>query len=96
MSYDISESVSQRGDGAYDEENRRIQEVSNELQRLCRLHEEKSRDGKRNGGFKYLNEFHKEAVERKLKKIENSLKKPMDPIDAANYMWRNFEIAKDL
>ena len=49
MSYDISESVSQRGDGAYDEENRRIQEVSNELQRLCRLHEEESGDGKRNG-----------------------------------------------
>lgn len=44
----------------------------------------------------YLNQFHKEAVERKLKKIENSLKKPMDPIDAAKYMWRNFEIAKDL
>ena len=49
MSYDISESVSQRGDGAYDEENRRIQEVSNELQRLCRLHEEKSGNGKANG-----------------------------------------------
>ena len=27
----------------------RIQEVSNELQRLCRLHEEESGDGKRNG-----------------------------------------------
>ena len=49
MSYDIPESVSQRGDGAYDEENRRIQEVTNELQRLCRLHEEESGDGKRNG-----------------------------------------------
>ena len=49
MDYDISESVSQRGDGAYDEENRRIQEVTNELQRLCRLHEEESGDGKRNG-----------------------------------------------
>ena len=49
MEYDISESVSQRGDGAYDEENRRIQEVSNELQRLCRLHEEKSGNGKANG-----------------------------------------------
>ena len=33
MSDDISQSVSQRGNGAYDEENRRIQEVSNELQR---------------------------------------------------------------
>ena len=43
MKDDILESVSQRGDGAYDEENRRIQEVSDELQRLCR-------DGKSNGG----------------------------------------------
>ena len=50
MKYDILESVSQRGDGAYDEENRRIQEVSDELQRLCRLHEAEPRDGKSNGG----------------------------------------------
>ena len=49
MNYDIPESVSQRGDGAYDEENRRIQEVSNELQRLCQLHEEESGDSQRNG-----------------------------------------------
>ena len=28
----------------------------------------------------YLNQFHQEAVERKQKKIEESLKKPMDPI----------------
>ena len=49
MDYDIPESVSQRGDGAYDEENRRIQEVSNELQRLCQLHEEESGDSQRNG-----------------------------------------------
>ena len=68
MNYDISESVSQRGDGAYDEENRRIQEVSNELQRLCRLHEEESGDGKRNG-----TRF----------EIENSLRnrKPYKPMD---------------
>ena len=49
MNDDIFESVSQGSNGAYDEENRRIQEVSNELQRLCRLHEEESGDGKRNG-----------------------------------------------
>lgn len=49
MDYDLPESVSQRGDGAYDKENRRIQEVSNELQRLCQLHEEESGDGQRNG-----------------------------------------------
>ena len=50
MKDDIFESVSQRGDGAYDEENRKIQEVSDELQRLCRLHEAEPRDGKSNGG----------------------------------------------
>ena len=49
MDYDISQSVSQRCNGTYDEENRRIQEVSNELQRLCRLYEEESREGKANG-----------------------------------------------
>ena len=49
MSDDISQSVSQRGNGAYDEENLRIQEVSNELQRLCRLHEKESGNGKANG-----------------------------------------------
>ena len=49
MNDDISQSVSQRGYGAYDEENRRIQEVSNELQRLCRLHEEESGNSKANG-----------------------------------------------
>ena len=50
MSNDILESVSQGGYGAYDAENRRIREISDELQRLCRLHEEESRDGKGNGG----------------------------------------------
>ena len=49
MKDDIFESVSQGGDGTYDEKNRRIQEVSNELQRLCRLHEEESGNGKTNG-----------------------------------------------
>ena len=49
MNDDIFESVSQGSDGAYDEENRRIQEVSNELQRLCRLHEKESGNGKANG-----------------------------------------------
>lgn len=46
MDDDISQSVSQGGYGAYDEENRRIQEISNELQRLCRLYETEPRDGK--------------------------------------------------
>jgi len=44
----------------------------------------------------YLNQFHKEAMERTMKKIAESKKSPMDPIDFAKYMWRNFEIAKNM
>ena len=44
----------------------------------------------------YLNQFHKEAVERKLQKIEESMKSPMRSVDAANYMKRNFEMAKNM
>ena len=50
MNDDISQSVSQRSDGAYNEENRRIREVSDELQRLCRLHEAQSGIGQADGG----------------------------------------------
>ena len=50
MDYDIPESVSQRGSGEETAENRRIHEVADELQRLCRLHEEESGNGKANGG----------------------------------------------
>lgn len=49
MSNDIPESVSQRGHGAYDEESRRIKEISDELQRLCRVHETQPREGQANG-----------------------------------------------
>ena len=66
MSNDLSESVSQGSYGAYDEENRRIQEVSDELRR------------------------------RTMKKIEESKKSPMNSVDAANYMKRNFEMAKTM
>ena len=44
----------------------------------------------------YLNQFHKEAVLRKLRKIEESLKSPMNSEEAANYMKRNFEVAKKM
>lgn len=44
----------------------------------------------------YLNQFHKEAVERKKRKIEESKKSPMNPIDAAKYMRYNFELAKKM
>ena len=49
MSNDIFESVSQGIDGAYDEENRRIQEIADKLRRLCSLHEAKSGNGQTNG-----------------------------------------------
>ena len=42
----------------------------------------------------FLNQFHKEAVERKLRKIEESMKSQMNSVDAANYMKRNFELAQ--
>lgn len=44
--------------------------------------------------MKYLNQFHKEAMERTMKKIAEASKNPMDPVEAAKYMWRNFELAK--
>ena len=50
MNNDILKSVSQGSNGAYDAENQRIREISDELQRLCRLHEKESRDGKGYGG----------------------------------------------
>ena len=40
----------------------------------------------------YLNQFHKEATKRKRRKIEESLKSPMNSVDAANYM-KNREMA---
>ena len=39
MNHDIHQQVSQRGDGAQDAENRRIAEIADELDRLCRVHE---------------------------------------------------------
>ena len=44
----------------------------------------------------FLNQFHKEAVERNLRKIEESMKSPMNSVDAANYMKRNFELGKKI
>ena len=46
--------------------------------------------------MKYLNQFHKEAMERTMKKITEAKKNPMDPVEAAKYMWRNFEMAKKM
>jgi hypothetical protein len=42
----------------------------------------------------YLNQFHKEAMERTMKKIAESEKQPMSSSAFAAYMKRNFETAK--
>ncbi len=44
MEYDISESVSQRGSGEETAENRRINEIADELRRRCQLYEAQLRD----------------------------------------------------
>ena len=44
----------------------------------------------------YLNQFHKEAMERTMKKVEESKKSPMNSRDFAEYMRHNLEKAKQL
>lgn len=44
--------------------------------------------------MKYLNQFHKESTERKLKKIAESMKSPMSLADVVTYVNANFERAK--
>ena len=41
-------------------------------------------------------QFHKEASERKMRKIAESKLSPMNSVDAANYMKRNVEIASHM
>ena len=48
MKDDILESVSQRGSGEETAENRRINEVADELRRRCQLYEAQFRDGQNN------------------------------------------------
>ena len=75
MSDDILESVSQRGYGAYDAENRRIKEISDELQRLCRLHEAQPRTGQEDrGSF----EIEQRAAEQYAKSVGMWI--PMDEV----------------
>ena len=47
MSYEISQSVSQRVSGEETAENRRIHEVADELRRRCQLYEAQLRDGQK-------------------------------------------------
>jgi hypothetical protein len=42
----------------------------------------------------YLNQFHKEAMERTMKKISEFKKSPMNSKDFADYMRRNLATAK--
>ena len=44
----------------------------------------------------FLNQFHKEAMERTMRKIEESEKSPMNSKDFADYMRRNLEQAKKI
>ena len=75
MNDDVFKSVSQGSNGAYDEENRRIREISDELQRLCRLHEEESREGKGDGG---RFEIEQRAAEQYAKSVGMWI--PMDKV----------------
>ena len=43
----------------------------------------------------YLNQFHKEASERKMQKISESRKSPMSSEEAVRYIKRNLELAKN-
>ena len=49
MRYDLLKPVSQGSDGTHDEENRRIQKITNELRRLCCLYEKESGNSPANG-----------------------------------------------
>ena len=44
----------------------------------------------------FLNQFHKEAMERTMRKIEESKKSPMNSKDFADYMWRNYKKALEM
>ena len=44
----------------------------------------------------FLNQFHKEVMERKMRKIAASQQSPMNSGDFAQYMKRNQEIAKQM
>ena len=44
----------------------------------------------------FLNQFHKEVTERKMRKIAASQQSPMSSNDFALYMKRNFELAQQM
>ena len=44
----------------------------------------------------FFNQFHKEATERKMRKIAESQKSPMSSKDFAEYMKHNLELANQM
>ena len=50
MSHDISQPIPQGSNGAQDAENSRIAEITDELERLCAVHETQFGDSHPNGG----------------------------------------------
>ena len=46
--------------------------------------------------MKYLNQFHKEASERKMRKKAEWEHMPGSPEDFVRYMFRNLELAKNM
>ena len=44
----------------------------------------------------YLNQYHKEAAERKMRKIAESKKSPMKSDDAVAYMKLNMKLANQM
>ena len=46
--------------------------------------------------MEFLNQFHKEATERKIRKIEEWEKIPISSSEAAAYMWRNYRMALEM
>ena len=44
----------------------------------------------------FFNQFHKEATERKMRKIAKSKESPMNSRDFAEYMKKNLETAKQM
>ena len=46
--------------------------------------------------MKFLNQFHKEAMERTIRKIKESERSPMSAKEFVAYMWRNYHKALEM
>jgi len=75
MAYDILKSISQRSSGAETEENRRILEITAELNRRCQLYEAQLRDSK-----EHVSPLEVEQRVAEQYAIENGMWLPMEDI----------------